>query len=145
MIGKIWNVILSGLHKSILIMNYINTDSRVGRSKSDIFSCLSFFSGFLKHSWCLRHIGKLTTLRKGFLFWMLGALKSSSQWRIHEVMKSYFLFKKFRLQHKHMRIYLSALVPWITHFLNVYFTYFSQGDKFPLCIFPSSTVLGSSF
>lgn len=146
LIGETWNVVLSKLHKSTLIVNYINIDSGVERSKSNMFAGLSFVGRLLEHSWCPRLSRNLTTLRTGFLFWMLGALKSSSErGRIHEVMKSCFLFKTFRQQHKQLGIYLNTLVPRITHFLNIYFTYFSKGDEFPLCVFPCSAVLGSSF
>lgn len=56
-------MILSEFLKSILIMNCVNIDLGFGRSKSDTFSGLSFFYGFLEHSWCPRHSRNLTTLR----------------------------------------------------------------------------------
>lgn len=92
-------------------MNYINTDFwGVGRSKSDMFSGLSFFCGFLEHSWGPRHCVTLTILRLSLLntggFEIVFTMKE-----IHEVMKSRFLFKMYRQQHKHLGIYLNTLVP----------------------------------
>lgn len=142
---EIWNVTLSELHKSTLIMNYINTDLGIGRSKSDIFQAWTFSVDSWNLGGARDAAGAWQLWEQTFSAECWGLCNHLQNERSHEVMKSSFLFKMFRQQHKHLGIYLNTLVPWITHFLNIYFTYFCKGDKFPLCVFPSSTVLDSSF